>query len=107
MGTQPDVPASAQRGDVDGTKVDGVISYSLYSDEQLISERDRLRDQLNELTVHPSSSAAVSQLLVSIDREIEGIANELMRRARSRHPSSRSLSSRLRFRLMSRPPQTG
>lgn len=83
------------------------MSYILFTEEQLIGERDRLMDQLNELTLHPGNSTAVNQLLLSIDREIEHITVELMRRARTRHPSAGSLSSRLRFRSQAWPPQTG
>jgi hypothetical protein len=81
------------------------VSYILFTDEQLIGARDRLMDQLNELTFHSGSSTAVSQLLVSIDRQVELITAELINRARTRHPSAGSVSSRLRFRSRAWPPQ--
>jgi hypothetical protein len=63
------------------------VSYVLSTDEQLIGERDGLMDQLNELTFHSSSSTAVGQLLVCIDREVEHITAELIMRADDVPPS--------------------
>ena len=107
MVTPSDIPAWAQRGNPRRTRINGVISYILFADEQLINEADRLKQQLKELTFHPGGSPGVGLLAASIKRELEGIANELMRRARSRHPSSCNVSSRLRFRSMPWPPQAG
>ena len=105
MGTEPDVPTWAQSDRPRRTRVNGVVSYVLFTDEQLIGERDRLMDQLNELTLHSGSSTAVGRLLVSIDREFEHITAELIKRARTRHPSAGSPGSRLRFRSRAWPPQ--
>lgn len=70
--------------------------YTVIDDEHLIIERDRQRRQLDELTENPGSSTAVGQLLSSIEREVERITDELMRRALSRHPASRGVRGRLR-----------
>jgi hypothetical protein len=84
---------------------DGVADYSYLSDEQLAEERDRQQAQLDELKSHAGQSAAVRQLRSSIDRDVKRMTDELRRRARSRHPSSRSLSGRLRpLRSLSWPP---
>jgi len=74
--------------------IEGVPDHALQTDDQLIAERDRLRNQSDELTMHPEGSPGVSQLLVSIEQEIERITDELIERARSRHPSARSLGAR-------------
>ena len=66
----------------------GVPDYALHADDQLIAERDRLRTQSDELTAQPGGTPGVSQLLVSIEQEIDRITDELMQRARSRHPSA-------------------
>jgi hypothetical protein len=88
----------SQGGGPPRTTINGDSNYSLLADEQLIIERDRKRKELDEVTMHPGSSPAVGHLLVSIEREVERISDELLRRARSRHPSIRSLSARLRIR---------
>ena len=83
---------------------DGVIDYTYFSDEQLLLERDRQRTQLDELVLHSGSSGAVEDLRASIDREVQRMT-ELRRRARSRHPSSRSMVGRIRpIRSLSWPP---
>ncbi len=76
------------------TTIEGVPGYALHADDQLIAERDRLRTQSDELTMHSAGSPGVSQLLVGIEQEIERITDELLQRARSRHPSTRSLGAR-------------
>jgi hypothetical protein len=87
-----------KRGETQLTLLHGDESYPLLTDDQLIIERDRLRDQLEELTVNPGSSPVVCQLLVNIEHEIEHMMDELLQRARSRHPSSGGLGSRQRLR---------
>ena len=74
--------------------IEGVPTYALYTDGQLLADRSRLRDQLDELTAHPGQTPGIAQLLVSIEQEIELISDELLQRARSRHPSSRGMDSR-------------
>ena len=83
-----------------------VISYSLFADEQLINERDRLRVQLEELTMNPGSSPVASQILVNMEQEIEHMTDELRQRALSLHPSS-GISLLRRFRSMPWPPLVG
>jgi len=78
----------------------------LYADEQLISERDPLEIQLEDLTLNPESSPVISQILVNMEQEIERMTDELRQRARSRHPSS-GMSILRRFRSMSWPPKAG
>ncbi|MGO8871113.1 MAG: hypothetical protein ACLQPH_06870 [Acidimicrobiales bacterium] len=86
------------------TTVNGVEMYLLSTDEQLIVERDRQQHQLDELIRHPAGSACVMQLATSIERDVDRKTEELLRRARARHPSSRTLSARLRFRSLPWPP---
>ena len=89
------------------TNTSGVISSSLIGDEQLVSERDHLRDRLDELTKNPGSSPVASQILVNMEREIERMTDELRQRALSRHPSSGGMSVLRRFRSMSWPSHAG
>lgn len=72
------------------------IDYTMIDDEQLIIDRDRQRRQLDELTVNPGSSPAIGQLLSNIEREVERMTDELIQRALSRHPASRTVLGRLR-----------
>jgi hypothetical protein len=76
--------------------LDAESDYSTYGDDQLTAERDRQQNQLDELTLHPGSSPAVGQLRSSIENEVGRINDELLRRARSRHPSSHRRGGRLR-----------
>ena len=64
------------------------LDYGHYSDDQLIAERERRQRQRDELMLRADGEAATYTLMVSIDGEVERITNELVRRARSRHPSS-------------------
>jgi hypothetical protein len=85
--------------------LDAETDYTGFDDEQLILERDRQRQQLDELNLHRGSSPAVAQLRDTLEREVDRMEEELHRRARSRHPSSRGLSLRLRsLRSLSWPP---
>ena len=70
--------------------------FTMIGDEQLIIERERQRKQLDEMTMNPGSYPAVGQLLSGIEREVERMTDELIRRARSGHPASRSVRGRLR-----------
>ncbi len=86
MHIRPDFLSRTRGLDPSGAP-EATADYSAYSDDRLLSERDRRQRQLDELTLHPDRSA-VSSLLVSVDGEVERITDELIRRARSRHPSS-------------------
>ncbi len=98
MAIRRDGAAQEQHGTPGLTVVPDDRRYLLLTDEQLRIERDRLREQLDELTNTRKSSRADCQLLVDIEREVEQIMDELLQRARSRHPSSAGLSARPRFR---------
>jgi hypothetical protein len=102
MGSQPDIPTGAQRAGRRRTGTDSEASYRLLTDEELIVERGRLRDQLDELTMNPGSSPVASQMLVNMELEIENMTDELRQRASSLHPSS-GMSLLRRFRSMSWP----
>lgn len=87
--------------------LDAQTDYTMFGDEQLLTERDRQRKQLEELTMHPGCSPTVSKLRASIDHEVERMTDEIRRRERLRHPSSQSLSGRLRsLRSLSWPPSS-
>jgi hypothetical protein len=86
--------------------VDNEISYRLFTNEQLIVERRRLRDQLDELTINPGKSGVVTQTLVNMEHELDRMTDELRQRAISRHPSS-GMSVLRRFRSMSWPSDAG
>lgn len=66
--------------------------YRAYSDDQLIEERERQQRTLEQLTLHPDRSSATCARLVATDGAIEQLTDELIRRARQRHPSSRGLA---------------
>ncbi len=66
----------------------GSPDYGSYSDDQLTAERDRRQRQRDELMLHAHGDTSTLSLLSSIDGEVERITAELIRRARSRHPSS-------------------
>ncbi len=84
---------------------DGVTDYTFFTDEQLFAERDRQQSQLDELNMHSGDSPAVRQLRAGIDREVARMTDELKQRARSRHPSSRTGSGRIKtLRSLSWPP---
>lgn len=86
--------------------LDAETDYTRFDDEQLMIERDKQGHQLEELTLQRSSSPAVAQLRETLQREVERMTEELHRRARSRHPSSRGLTARLRsLRSLSWPPK--
>ena len=106
MGTQPDIPTGAQRARSRRTGTDSDVNYRLFTDEQLIVERGRLRDQLEELTMNPGSSPVASQILANMEQEVERMTDELRQRALSLHPSS-GMSLLRRFRSMSWPSQAG
>jgi hypothetical protein len=78
------------------------VDYTSLSDLELILERDRLREQLEELTVNPARSPAVCQLLADIDQQIDRVTDELTRRALSRHPTSPGPNSRRHYRSLLR-----
>jgi hypothetical protein len=102
MGTQPDIPSGAPRAISRRTGTDSDVNYRLFTDEQLIVDRRRLRDQLDELTMNPGTPPVASQTLVDMEQEIECMTDEINRRARSLHPSS-GMSLLRRFRSMSWP----
>ncbi len=99
---QPAMAKRAQPLEERRTSADTGISYRLFTDDQLIIERRRLKLQLDELTMNPGSSPVVSQILVNMEQEIEHMTDELGQRAISRHPSS-GMSILRRFRSMSWP----
>jgi hypothetical protein len=100
MDPQRDASAWGQNGETLLALLHGDKNYPLLTDDQLLIERDRLRDYLEALTVNPGSSPAVCQLLVNIEHEIEHMMDELLQRARSRHPSSGGLGARQRLQLV-------
>jgi len=53
----------------------------MIDDEQLIIERDRQRKHLDEVTTNPGRYPAVGQLLSGIERDVERMTDELIRRA--------------------------
>ncbi len=79
------------------TSASGATSHHWLTDEQMLIERDRLRSQLDELTMNPGSSPTTSQVLVNMERAIERMTDELRQRAISRHPSSGGLRILRRF----------
>ena len=70
------------------TTAQGTLDFGRYSDDQLMAERERRQRQRSELSLHTDAEPAAHTALASIDREVERINDELIRRARSRHPSS-------------------
>jgi hypothetical protein len=66
----------------------GTPDYSRYSDDELIAERDRRQRQRDELMFHAGAEPSARDLMASLEGEVGRITDELIRRARSRHPSS-------------------
>ncbi len=64
-------------------------SFEMFNDEWLALKRDRRLQQLFDLAMHPIKSPVYLELMSSMQREIDGMTDELVRRARSRHPSAR------------------
>jgi len=77
-----------ESGDPQVTSTD----YSLYTDDQLMAERDARQRRLDELTRQRDHTSATCSQLVSLDGDVEQMTDELIRRARSRHPSARGLA---------------
>lgn len=100
-----EISSSSQDPDRPRMQVYGVTSFVAYSDEELILERDRRRKQMDELTMRRGASPSLIQLIVSIDREVERMTDELTRRATAKHPASRSLRTRLGMVSPTRPPK--
>ena len=66
-----------------------VPNYSHYSDEQLLEERERRLRSLAEPALRIELASAGSHGAPVIDEQVDQITEELIRRARLRHPSAR------------------
>jgi hypothetical protein len=64
----------------DGTEAVEHSDYRSWSNEQLILERDRKREQLAHLTMNPGPSAEIGRLFVTLDEELDRITDELVGR---------------------------
>jgi hypothetical protein len=93
MPIRPSFLTRAKDGDPSPTTADATPDYRAYDDDELLVERDRQQRRLEELTLHPDPGQANCSRLVGIDGEVERITDEMIRRARSRHPSSGGLAS--------------
>jgi hypothetical protein len=105
MDLSPEPGTSAFPGgptEATGSATNEQSDYASLSDLDLILERDRLREQLDDLTINPGSSPVVSQTLIDIDQQIDRMTDELTRRALSRHPSSSGPNTRRRYRSLLR-----
>ena len=105
MGSSPEPATSASPKGPDpsiGSVANDDFDCTSLSDLELILERDRLREQLEELTVNPARSPAVCQLLANIDQQIDRMTDELTGRALSRHPTSPGPNSRRHYRSLVR-----
>jgi hypothetical protein len=101
MGVSPElVPSATPERPTSVTEAEehDEFSYTSLSDLGLILERDRLRTQLDELTVSPENSPVASQMLIDIDKQIDRITDELTHRALSRHPAFHGPNTRQRYR---------
>jgi hypothetical protein len=67
--------------------VDTAVDYSGYSDDQLIAERERRVHRHLQPVLHTAPSSADESSL-TVEDDVDRITEELIRRARSRHPSS-------------------
>jgi hypothetical protein len=54
--------------------------YRSFTDEQLMLERTKKQRQLDRLTMDPGPSPEVGRLFVTLDREIDRINDEVVRR---------------------------
>jgi hypothetical protein len=85
-------------GSADGTRVAGASpetgvppsapDYRHYSDEQLLEERERRLRSVAEPTVRIELTSESHRAPV-VDEQVDRITDELIRRARLRHPSAR------------------
>ncbi len=66
-----------------------VPNYRHYSDEQLLEERERRLRSLAEPTLRIETAPTGSHREPVIDDRVDQITDELIRRARLRHPSAR------------------
>jgi hypothetical protein len=80
MDTQVGVRTSARvnRPDRSNAKVED--GYRSFTDEQLMLERTKKQRQVERLTMDPGPSPEVGRLFVTLDREIDRINDELVRR---------------------------
>jgi hypothetical protein len=74
--------------DHSGNETPGFLRCERYSDEQLNRDLHRQLRRVDEIHLHPASGPGKKALIAGISREVEWIQSELIRRARSRHPSS-------------------
>ena len=72
--------------------VTGPSDYRSMNEQQLVTTRDRRRRQLDELTRGADGSSLTGARRAALDAEVEQITDELIRRARQRHPSFRGLA---------------
>ncbi|HEX3979664.1 MAG TPA: hypothetical protein VHW93_00480 [Acidimicrobiales bacterium] len=80
----PKYVAWAQDAESGEGTFDANVDLGRWSDDQLNADRDRRIEELSELTRRPADQPLIDGLA----RDVELITNELVRRARARHPSS-------------------
>jgi hypothetical protein len=84
----PKYVAWAQDADPSERTPDAVTELHRWTDDQLNAERDCRMEELSELTRRTGDTSANQQLIADIAGDVELLTNELVRRARARHPSS-------------------
>lgn len=80
----PKYVAWAQGAESGEGTFDANVDLGRWSDDQLNAQRDHWLEELSELT----RQSADQPLIDGVARDVEALTNELVRRARARHPSS-------------------
>jgi hypothetical protein len=84
--TPEELTRTAPAGDRPGPEAS--LRYGMLPDAWLTAKRDRRQAQLMELALHPVKSPIFTDLLLSMEHEVHEMTQELVRRAKARHPSS-------------------
>jgi hypothetical protein len=88
--TQNDAQANDEPPSDEGTRGP---RYDRYSDDQINRNLQQRLRRLDELNLHAAGGPAKRAVVSVIEQEVERIQSELIRRARSRHPSSQGSAS--------------
>jgi hypothetical protein len=104
MSPQTDNSARVRSGESLQLRVYRGNDYSQYSDHELREACESQQWQLNGLALY--GSPAMMQRRASIEFEVSSMTDELIRRARAKHPSSGGASSPTSLRSLDWPPHS-
>jgi hypothetical protein len=104
MSPQTENSAPVRSGESLQLRVYRGTDYSRYSDHELRDACESQQWQLNGLALY--GSPAMMQRRASIEYEVTSMTEELIRRARAKHPSSGGISSPAPLRSLDWPPHS-